>query len=350
MERLSRLNGHFPFNKDLKKAQDLSYLKLQFELSYKRLKYLQFYFLQQMSLGLQSNEIKSPLKMLCSYVIKKDEIKNISGKYYALDLGGTNFRILEVTIKSGTIISIQASSYKIPLKFMQGIEATSDNLFNFLALKISETFKNVFKTNDNEIKQMGFTFSFPVHQTSLDNGILTNWTKGFATSDVVGHNVVALLNNSLQKYSNLKNLKCIALCNDTVGTLIAEYFNNPNTAQIGMIIGTGTNACYWEDVSQIIKLAESSTTTATTAVNAVKNSNDPNHPNSPTSSSSSFSLAGKNEESKKKKKKTKKCVLIWNGVILIVENIVKMYYNKMNLIKLLIKIHYVHHYPNLKKW
>ena len=33
---------------------------------------------------------------------------------------------------------------------------------------------------------IGFTFSFPVKQTSVDSGILIKWTKGFAVSGTVG--------------------------------------------------------------------------------------------------------------------------------------------------------------------
>jgi len=35
-------------------------------------------------------------------------------------------------------------------------------------------------------RELGFTFSFPVKQTSIDSGILINWTKGFAVSGTVG--------------------------------------------------------------------------------------------------------------------------------------------------------------------
>lgn len=34
-------------------------------------------------------------------------------------------------------------------------------------------------------REIGFTFSFPVKQTSIDSGILIKWTKGFAVSGTV---------------------------------------------------------------------------------------------------------------------------------------------------------------------
>jgi hexokinase len=35
-------------------------------------------------------------------------------------------------------------------------------------------------------REIGFTFSFPVKQTSIDYGTLVNWTKGFSVSDMIG--------------------------------------------------------------------------------------------------------------------------------------------------------------------
>ena len=54
--------------------------------------------------------------------------------------------------------------------------------------------------------------SFPVEQTALDKGKLLTWTKGFSATGAIGHDVVELLQDAL----NRKNLhvKCTALVND----------------------------------------------------------------------------------------------------------------------------------------
>jgi hexokinase len=49
----------------------------------------------------------------------------------------------------------------------------------------------------NKTYPLGFTFSFPCYQTDLQNAILMRWTKGFNCSDVVGENVVQLLQNAI---------------------------------------------------------------------------------------------------------------------------------------------------------
>lgn len=35
-------------------------------------------------------------------------------------------------------------------------------------------------------RELGFTFSFPVRQTSISSGTLIKWTKGFSIDDTVG--------------------------------------------------------------------------------------------------------------------------------------------------------------------
>ncbi len=44
---------------------------------------------------------------------------------------------------------------------------------------------------------LGFTFSFPCHQSGLENAYLLRWTKGFNCANVVGENVVNLLQNAI---------------------------------------------------------------------------------------------------------------------------------------------------------
>lgn len=46
---------------------------------------------------------------------------------------------------------------------------------------------------------LGFCFGFPVKPYSLTQGILTEWSKKFNVSGVIGEDVVALLNQALAK-------------------------------------------------------------------------------------------------------------------------------------------------------
>jgi hexokinase len=59
---------------------------------------------------------------------------------------------------------------------------------------------------------IGLTFGFPVKKIALNRGILLNWNKGFDVANVVGKDVVKLLQDAL----NRKHVavRCDALIND----------------------------------------------------------------------------------------------------------------------------------------
>ncbi|PIO74564.1 Hexokinase [Teladorsagia circumcincta] len=99
---------------------------------------------------------------------------------------------------------------------------------------------------------LGFTFSFPCKQEGLTCAKLINWTKGFNASDVEGSDVVTLLRDACRRREDI-DIDVVAVLNDTVGTLMACAFKE-NSCQVGVIVGTGTNACYMEKLSRIGKL------------------------------------------------------------------------------------------------
>jgi hexokinase len=100
--------------------------------------------------------------------------------------------------------------------------------------------------------ELGFTFSFPTEQTAINAGTLITWNKDFAASNVIGQDVVWLLQQELLERGI--NLRVCALANDTVGTMEAAAYRFPETA-MGVILGTGTNAAYLEKASNVPKWA-----------------------------------------------------------------------------------------------
>lgn len=75
------------------------------------------------------------------------------------------------------------------------IDAFWQELFNFIAGKLADF---VSKESDEYLplpgrnRELGFTFSFPIKQTSIDAGTLIKWTKGFAVEGTVSflHNLL----------------------------------------------------------------------------------------------------------------------------------------------------------------
>ena len=240
---------------DLKKRLVLQSLRTEFHISNQRLREMAVYLIHEMHDGLRPNN-QSTLAMLPSFVQQKDASK-FSGLIFAIDLGGTNFRVIRMILERGKLVATQATKYAIPKEHING--GTAEGLFGCIADKIAHFMKtyplpaalqNVAAAGGHF--PLGFTFSFPVDQKAIDAGNLIIWTKGFTTSGVVGNNVVDLFQAEINKRD--LPMKITALCNDTVGTLVTRFFEDDQT-EIGCILGTGANACYWEARSNITKLA-----------------------------------------------------------------------------------------------
>ncbi|KAM7257764.1 hypothetical protein ACFE04_013505 [Oxalis oulophora] len=204
----------------------------------------------EMHAGLAS-EGGSKLKMLISYV---DNLPtgDEKGLFYALDLGGTNFRVLRVLLggKDQRVVKQEFEEVSIPPNLMIG---TSDELFNFIAAELAKfvaTEGEGLHVSPGRQRELGFTFSFPVKQTSLASGNLIKWTKGFSIEDAVGQDVVGELTRAMER--NGLDMRVSALVNDTVGTLAGGRYHNKNVVA-AVILGTGTNAAYVERAHAIPK-------------------------------------------------------------------------------------------------
>ncbi|CAO1940890.1 unnamed protein product [Urochloa humidicola] len=197
----------------------------------------------EMHAGLASDG-GSKLKMLLTFV---DALPtgNEEGIYYAIDLGGTNFRVLRVEVGAGSVVTSRKVELPIPEELTKG---TIEELFNFVAIALKDFVES--EDGKDEQRALGFTFSFPVRQTSVSSGSLIRWTKGFSIENAAGKDVAQCLNEALAR-SGL-NVRVTALVNDTVGTLALGHYHDEDTVA-AVIIGAGTNACYIERTDAIIK-------------------------------------------------------------------------------------------------
>ncbi|KAF2850882.1 hypothetical protein T440DRAFT_396113 [Plenodomus tracheiphilus IPT5] len=189
------------------------------------------------------------------------------GLYMAVDLGGTNFRVCSIRLNGDTTFSLTQSKVAIPRELM--VAKTSKELFSFLAKQIEaflkqhheEHYAGTLKKRStgeehDEIFNLGFTFSFPVHQIGINKGMLMRWTKGFDIQDAVGKDVCALLQQEIDELH--LPVKVAALVNDTVGTLMARSYTSPGKTGtlLGAIFGTGTNGAYVEKLDKVTKLTQ----------------------------------------------------------------------------------------------
>ncbi|XP_036024385.1 hexokinase HKDC1 isoform X2 [Onychomys torridus] len=184
------------------------------------------------------------VKMLPTYVYGvPDGTEN--GKFLALDLGGTNFRVLLVKIRSGRrSVRMYNKIFTIPLEIMQG---TGEELFDHIVQCITD-FLDYMGLKGVQLP-LGFTFSFPCRQTRIDKGTLVGWTKGFKATDCEGEDVVDMLREAIKRRNEF-DLDIVAIVNDTVGTMMTCGYEDPN-CEIGLIAGTGSNVCYMEEMRNI---------------------------------------------------------------------------------------------------
>ncbi|KAI9711017.1 MAG: glucokinase [Bogoriella megaspora] len=199
-----------------------------------------------------------------------------TGLYMAVDLGGTNFRVCSVQLHGNSTFSLTQSKVAVPRELM--VAKTSQELFAFLAKQIdhflqthhsdryySHTRRRPSLTvvdgntvtdgwTEEQIFNLGFTFSFPVYQNGINRGTLMRWTKGFNIPDTIGQDVCALLQQEIDKLR--LPVRVAALVNDTVGTLMSRSYTSPGKTGtlLGAIFGTGTNGAYVEKRKHITKL------------------------------------------------------------------------------------------------
>lgn len=122
---------------------------------------------------------------------------NETGDYLAVDLGGTNLRVCLVKLLGNSKFTLTQSKFRLTEEQKQG---GGEDLFDFCAQCVRDFIDaQIPQATAESPVPLGFTFSYPCHQKSIDHGVLVRWTKGFGTSGVEGNDVAQMLRNSLQK-------------------------------------------------------------------------------------------------------------------------------------------------------
>jgi len=119
------------------------------------------------------------------------------GTFLALDMGGTNLRVCEITLtdRKGAFDIIQ-SKYKMPEELKTG---TADELWEYIGDCLQQFIETHHEDENLSKLPLGFTFSYPASQEYIDHGILQRWTKGFDIDGVEGEDVVPQLEKVLRK-------------------------------------------------------------------------------------------------------------------------------------------------------
>ncbi|XP_032367532.1 hexokinase-2, partial [Etheostoma spectabile] len=194
-----------------------------------------------LGLGKQTHHTAA-VKMLPTFVrATPDGTEN--GDFLALDLGGTNFRVLHVRVveEEQRVLKMDSQICAIPKEMMLGTGEQDDMRTHEDNMRDTE---DDMRTNSSLVLT-----SPPLRQKEIDKSILIRWTKGFNCSGVEGKDVVKLLRDAVHRRGDY-DIGPVAMVNDTVGTMMSCGYKDQN-CEVGMIVGTGTNACYMEEMENV---------------------------------------------------------------------------------------------------
>ncbi|KAI1829378.1 hypothetical protein DTO027I6_9671 [Penicillium roqueforti] len=215
----------------LPKSLKEEYTRLRdlFEIGSDQLKLITSKFLEELELGLRTEESDIPMNptWVTSFPAGTE-----SGQYLTLDLGGTNLRVCRVDLHgSDREYDVIRTEHRIPEDLKS---STAKHLWKFIASCLRQFFdQHSISVQAAQEIPLAFTFSYPVTQHSLSHGLLQRWTKGFNISGVEGRDVVKDLGEALDKEVRAQRksssihagsiivvqalpLRIVALVNDTV--------------------------------------------------------------------------------------------------------------------------------------
>jgi hexokinase len=202
-------------------------------------------FIEQMALGLKSDY---GLPMIPTYVSGQLYPKQ-GGKAIAVDVGGTNLSVALLEIKNLEthiidIVKEPTMGKMVPVTFDVFIKDLADKIEPFL--KYSKT--------------ICFSFSHEVKHTSDMDGSVKLMSKEILITDFKDRLLADSLKQVIKKSTDVD--VNVVLINDTVG-VAGSMLQHGDEFQnyIGVVMGTGTNACYIEQSKNIKKIDDAKTST-----------------------------------------------------------------------------------------
>lgn len=227
----------------------VEFIESEFAISDAKLHDLKHRFVKELEEGLLRKD--AMLKCLPTFVSSLPS-GHEQGKYLTVDLGGTNLRVGLVELLGSGQFKIEKHSTILPDELKAGNRGR--DIFAFIADQIAAFLARPEIEAELPL-QLGFTFSFPVNQSSLAHGEILGWSKEIVADEIVGEDAVELLQTELHK----RGLDIVvgSLVNDTVGTLLAQMYADSRT-KISVILGTGSNAAYVERQKNIKKISNQS--------------------------------------------------------------------------------------------
>ena len=179
--------------------EEIQTLENLFTVSAATLKKITAHFVSELEAGLEQDGRNIPMNP--TWVMGFPD-GHEQGTFLALDMGGTNLRVCEITLteEKGEFDIIQ-SKYRMPEELKTG---TAEELWEYVADCLEQFIEYHHEDEDLANLPLGFTFSYPATQEAIDHGVLQRWTKGFDISGVEGQDVVPQFQKALEERVCLK--------------------------------------------------------------------------------------------------------------------------------------------------
>uniref|UniRef100_A0A3Q4MDZ9 Hexokinase-3 n=1 Tax=Neolamprologus brichardi TaxID=32507 RepID=A0A3Q4MDZ9_NEOBR len=207
-------------------------------------------FQAEMKKGLSAeSSAAAAVKMLPTHVRSTPDGSE-KGQFLALDLGGSKFKVLQVKVREGMGVrkggvEMEEKIYPMSKELLNG---RAPELFDHVSESLKD-FLHVKNISLDKKHPLAFTFSFPCEQTRLDKGLLLSWSKNCRARGLQGKDVVQALREAIDRTGGM-DIEVLAMVNDTVATMMTCGFDD-QYCDVGLIIGTGTNACYMEELRHV---------------------------------------------------------------------------------------------------
>ncbi|KAH6723174.1 hexokinase-7 [Leptodontidium sp. MPI-SDFR-AT-0119] len=187
-----------------------------------------------------------------------------SGRYLAIDIGGTNLRVgfielldSDETSKDTTARGEHASERSRVRRHLEKSwpigeqlkHNKAEDLFAWIGKCIAEVVQDGCLTWPEDLPDeipLGITFSFPMIQHTLSEATLMSMGKGFQITSNLDLGRLLLEGYEKSRGPSLPRIKITAIVNDAVATLVSFAYqfrsNARRKAAMGLIVGTGCNA------------------------------------------------------------------------------------------------------------
>ncbi|CAO3660165.1 unnamed protein product [Rhizopus stolonifer] len=230
------------------KEKAIHELEKQFHLSTGQLKKIAQFLENEMKTGLNKQDDDSTsIPMLPSWITRHPTGQEL-GEYIGLDLSGSYIRVYLVSLHGQGRITTRQMKYTVKKAIKRG---SISNLVEFMAECVESFLNFINKSYSKEFLSLGLCISFPLRQTAINNAYVLRWTKDFDITGGHNKNIVELLQTSFRRREMPVTVK--AALNGASGCLLAHNYRSLDCL-LACTVSTGTNAAYWEKISDIGKL------------------------------------------------------------------------------------------------